>query len=340
MRAPPTRRVTEVSDGGLEGAAQQGAAHLPRAAGHEGDAHLGQAALPCRREDLRRLRRGGGAPDAGRETRRRARQARDQGQTLPSGALRRPQGLGVDGRQRRRGLGGSARARPRELPPDRPQALAGQARPRIARRKVPPFDRLAWREPRPSPAIIHLLGVLNRHVLLPHVLRIAAIDLPEADRARLAASVRPGTAAFVTPNHPEFMTDWMIDKELSRRVSPLMAHWASYEVVNIHPVAQWVWLRNNLISNAPGGSGRDYSLAWARRGHGVLLHPEGAPSWRGDRVGPLVPGAVEMAWEACRADSAMPVFVVPVVWKLHFTGDVGGALGREIAHVEQLLGRR
>jgi len=87
-----------------------------------------------------------------------------------------------------------------------------------------------------------------RHGVLP-LLRIRSIDFPNADVARLRAVIRKGTAAFVGPNHPEFMTDWMLDKEVSRRVSPLMAHWASYEVVNIHPVAQWVWLRNNLIAN-------------------------------------------------------------------------------------------
>jgi hypothetical protein len=203
---------------------------------------------------------------------------------------------------------------------------------------LPPFDRLAYREPRPSPAIIHVLGLLNRHLLLPHVLRIAAVDLPGEDLARLRSSVRPGTSAFVAPNHPEFMTDWMLDKEVSRRVSPLMAHWASYEVVNIHPVAQWLWLRNNLIANAPGGGGRAYSLRWARAGHGVLLHPEGAPSWRGDRVGPLVPGVVAMAWEACGADPPAPVVIVPLVWKLHFRGDVAAALEREIVHLERGLG--
>ena len=156
------------------------------------------------------------------------------------------------------------------------------------------FDRLAYCEPRPSPPVIHLLGALNRHLLLPHVLRLRSFDLPAPDLARLRAAVRPGTAAFLAPNHPEFMTDWMIDKEISRRVSPLMAHWASYEVVNAHPLAQRLWLRNNLIANAPGGGGRAYSLRWARAGHGVLLHPEGAPSWHGDGVGPLVPGVVSM----------------------------------------------
>jgi hypothetical protein len=153
--------------------------------------------------------------------------------------------------------------------------------------------------------------------------------------------VNGGTIAFVGPNHPEFLTDWLIDKELARRVSPLMAHWASYEIVNASPAARAFWLANNLIANAPGGGGRTYSLRWSARGHGVLLHPEGTASWQADRVGPLVPGIAEMACEAARAadarGDARPVLVVPVVWKLHFVRDVGRELAREMAGIERRL---
>jgi len=203
------------------------------------------------------------------------------------------------------------------------------------------FDRRAYRDPRPSPALIRAVGWLNRLLVLPHLVRLASFDLPRADLERLHAAVRPGTAAFLGPNHPEFFTDWMIDKELSSRVSPLMAHWASYEIVNVSQPAQWLWLRNNLIANVPGGGGREYSIRWALAGHGVLLHPEGTASWHGERVGPLIPGIVDLAWETCaRAREAgrdVPVLVVPVVWRLHFVGDVSRGLAREMAHMERAL---
>ena len=201
---------------------------------------------------------------------------------------------------------------------------------------MPPFDPQVYRDPMPSPVLIHALGPVVRDIVLP-LLRIRRVDLPDDDLARLRAAVRPGTAAFLGPNHPEFMTDWMIDKEISRRVSPLMAHWASYEIVNIHPLAQAVWLRNNLVANAPGGGGRAYSVRWALAGHGVLLHPEGAPSGRGDRIGPLVPGIVEMALEARLARPEIAVHVVPLVWKLRFTRDVGRELHGEMARIERGL---
>jgi len=136
------------------------------------------------------------------------------------------------------------------------------------------FDPLEYREPSPRPALIRALGPVNRHLLLRGLLRIATFELPEADLARLRRSVNPGTAAFLGPNHPEFMTDWLIDKEISRLASPLMAHWASYEIVNGTPLTQRFWLANNLVANAPGGGGKAYSVRWALEGHGVLLHPD------------------------------------------------------------------
>ncbi len=203
------------------------------------------------------------------------------------------------------------------------------------------FDPLEYRDPMPSPTLIRALGPVNRLLILPHLLRVRAVDFPSADVQRMRQFVRPGAVAFVGPNHPEFMTDWMLDKEVSRRVSPLMAHWASYEIVNMDPFAQQLWLRNNLIANAPGGRGREYSVRWATLGHGVLLHPEGTPTWHGDHVGPLVPGIIELAWETCRqlaeAGRDLPVHLVPVVWKLHFSGDVGPALACEMELIERRL---
>ena len=203
------------------------------------------------------------------------------------------------------------------------------------------FDPLDYRDPAPFAPLIRAMGPINRHLVLPRLLRLRALDFPRADLERLRAAVNPATAAFLGPNHPEFMTDWMLDKEVSRRVSPLMAHWASYEIVNQTPLAQRFWLANNLIANAPGGGGREYSIRWALAGHGVLLHPEGTATWQADRVGALVPGIVDMAWDTCRraaeSGGARPVFIVPLVWKLHFERDVSAPLAAEMAHLERAL---
>ena len=201
---------------------------------------------------------------------------------------------------------------------------------------------LAYRDPSPSPLLMKLMGHLNRFVVLPRVIRLAGVDLPAADQRRLERAVNPDTAAFLAPGHPEFMTDWMIDKEISRRFAPMMASWAAQDIVNSSRMAQRFWLANGLIANTPGGGGKAYSLRCARAGRGVLLHPEGAVNWQAERIWPLHPGAIDMATSLAamlRAeDDPRPVFVVPMVWRLTFSGQVHAPLLAEMEHIESACG--
>lgn len=204
------------------------------------------------------------------------------------------------------------------------------------------FSPLEYRDPAPSPWLVALLGVVNRHLVLGGLLRFRGVVLPEADRARLLAAVNRDTVAFLGPAHPEFLTDWMIDKELSCVTSPLMAHWASYEIVNATPTVRAFWLANNLIANVPGGGGKAYSVRWALAGHGVLLHPEGTATWQGERVSTLLPGLVDMAWEAAatlaQQGDARPVHMVPLVWRLVFTTRAHEALSRDLGDLARRVG--
>ncbi|RUZ82328.1 hypothetical protein EN942_23485 [Mesorhizobium sp. M7A.F.Ca.CA.001.14.1.1] len=216
--------------------------------------------------------------------------------------------------------------------------------------------------PRPNPALIRAMTSVNRIVmlrgipgfrdLLPFnrlaglrgVSNVRHIDFPDADLERLKASCGAGKATFITPNHPEFFTDWMIDKEIVSQVSPLTASWATNGVVNgLGRLMQKFWLANNLIAQIPGNSGaaKEHSIAWALKGHGVLLHPEGGVGWHANVVASLLPGAVEMGLEALKrgraTDSNFKVWIAPVVWKLAFTGNVEAALAKECAYVEKNL---
>lgn len=216
--------------------------------------------------------------------------------------------------------------------------------------------------PRPNPALIRAMTSVNRIVmlrgipgfrdLLPFnrlaglrgVANVRHIDFPDADLERLKASCGAGKATFITPNHPEFFTDWMIDKEIVSQVSPLTASWATNGVVNgLGRLMQKFWLANNLIAQIPGNSGaaKEHSVAWALKGHGVLLHPEGGVGWHANIVAPLLPGAVEMGLEALKrgraTDPDFKVWIAPVVWKLAFTGNVEAALAKECAYVEKSL---
>jgi hypothetical protein len=204
--------------------------------------------------------------------------------------------------------------------------------------------------PKPKQWLIRAMTPVNRRFMLRGfaglrgICDIRTIDFPDSDQARLAAVCGQGKATFVTPNHPEFFTDWMLDKEISARLFPEAAFWATNGVVNgLGRMAQKFWLANNLIAQIPGNSeaAREHSVDWALKGKVVLLHPEGSVGWHSNHVAPLMPGAVEMAAEALRrggeADPAFEAFVAPVVWKLAFQHDVEPELLAECGYVEGQL---
>lgn len=191
--------------------------------------------------------------------------------------------------------------------------------------------------------IIREIPLLNRLPMGRGLLKFVDVDIPKADLKEFRRVVNPGTAAFLSPNHPEFVTDWMIDKEVSRRVSPLMAHWADKAIVNMSPLTQKFWLANNLISNVRKGGGKEYSIDYALKGHGVLLHPEGMVSWSGNKVYQIYPGIVDMAVEtALKAKESelhrdRPAYIVPFVSKYRFVEDVSRGLKSEMRQIEKRL---
>jgi hypothetical protein len=193
--------------------------------------------------------------------------------------------------------------------------------------------------PNPNIPLMRALGVVNRWLLVKHYFRVRTIDFPSADRERLSNAVNRATAAFLAPNHPEFGFDWMMDKELSTYAAPRMASWASHEIVDTAP---WFWRRNNLVANNGGDEASRYSIHWALRGHGVLLHPEGMVHWTADKIHPLFPGIAEMAVEAAREiarrGETRPTYIVPMIWKLRYTANVSSALHREMDLIERALG--
>jgi hypothetical protein len=209
-----------------------------------------------------------------------------------------------------------------------------------------------WNRPRPRPALMRMLGIVNRWFLLRGLpvfrqipwLRdlplvhgyfwIRGIDLPASERAALEGAVNHDTAAFIGPNHPEFATDWLIDKEISTLVAPRMASWAERSIVSLAPR---FWGMNNLLANDGGDAARAYSVEWAIKGEAVLLHPEGTVRWTNDRVHRLFPGIVQMALRTAER-TERPVYVVPIVWKYRFVGDVTARLHREMRLIETGLG--
>jgi hypothetical protein len=192
---------------------------------------------------------------------------------------------------------------------------------------------LTWSRPEPSALLMRLLGTVNRTLLLRGYFRVRRLDIPESDFALLRSAVNPATAAFMGPNHPEFGCDWMMDKEISMLVAPRMASWADRGIVASAPA---FWAKNNLIANDGGDAAREYSVESALRGDHVLLHPEGTVRWTSDHVHALFPGIAQMAMAAAeRTDK--PVYMVPLVWKLRYEGNISRALHREMKSIEDTL---
>ena len=210
--------------------------------------------------------------------------------------------------------------------------------------------------PTPDLTVIRLLNPVNRYLnlqgmkwfkCLPFINQLPFVKgLCDITRIHIyheeyfKESLNQDTACFITPNHPEFYTDWMLDKEISARFAPCMASWATHEVVNgMGNLMQKFWLKNNLIAQIPGSGNKEakaYSIAQALKGNGVLLHPEGHVSWESDHVSPLFSGVVDMACEAYE-QAKKPVYIVPVIWKLKFNQDVEKNLQKELNYVEKDL---
>ncbi len=207
----------------------------------------------------------------------------------------------------------------------------------------------AFVPPTPNRLVQGITSVINRTMIvggmpvLKHIsgfrplTRIVSVDFPETHQHMMRALCQPGRATFFAPNHPEFFTDWMVDKHLLDRVAPRAASWATHGIVNgMGAMMQRYWLANNLIAQIPGGgsAARKYSTQWAAAGHGVLLHPEGHVGWHMEEIAPVFSGAVEMALDSLESsESVTEAYVLPMVWRPVFTGDVTLALFREYRYI-------
>lgn len=191
-------------------------------------------------------------------------------------------------------------------------------------------------------SLLKFIPLVNKMPLIRGFCDITTIDFSKEDERRLISYIQPNTVAFIGPNHPEFYTDWMLDKEISARAAPLMASWATHDVVNgMGKTMQKFWLKNNLIAQIPGTGNKDakdYSIEHAIAGHGVLLHPEGHVGWHSDKIAPLFSGIFDMALQAYQqTEGKKPVYMIPVIWKLSFNKDVTKQLHKEFNYIEKDL---
>lgn len=215
--------------------------------------------------------------------------------------------------------------------------------------------------PRPSPRLMRVVDAFNRRLLLSGipllrdspffkkfplisgVAKVQRLDFIPEEEAALKKLLSSGNASFVAANHPEFFTDWVLDRELAARFAPDMALWMPPQLVN--GSFQKFWLKNNYVASLTGpdaNPAKVYSLEWALKGKSVLLHPEFQSGWHGQEISPIYPSVAEMALRAQltleRQKSEKAAYIVPVVWKLRFLQDEDDALHQEVDYVEQKLG--
>ena len=211
--------------------------------------------------------------------------------------------------------------------------------------------------PKPNQVVMRLSGTLNEWGLLFGVpflrkvpilrqippfggyFKVNRIEINKDDEATLRSVTNPSHAFFFGPNHPEFTTDWLIDKYISVRFAPRMSSWAASSIIR-GPLSRF-WSANNLIGNDGGEAAKEYSVQCALNGDGTLLHPEGTVRWRSDKIFDLLPGIVDMAIDAAQKcqdrEIEKKVFIVPLVWKIVYDEDVRSALGRAISRLEKIL---
>lgn len=200
-----------------------------------------------------------------------------------------------------------------------------------------PIDR--FRTPHPRPALMRALGTVTDRVVLPRVARVDAIHLPDDDAERLRSAL---AAPFVLcPNHPEYFTDWMLDKWLTSRFAPHAACWADPQVVNgMGSFMSWLWLSNGLVAPVRGDElekALTYSAQCLVRGRGALIHPEGEVNWDNEALGIMRAGAVRIAERGAEL-SGRSTHVAPLAWFIRFREDATPGLQRELDYVESRLG--
>lgn len=195
--------------------------------------------------------------------------------------------------------------------------------------------------PQPNAGLMRALGVLNTVAVLPGYCRVRKVHADPQELADMAELRRSGVPVFFVPNHPEFLTDWLMDKWLTTRVAPLAACWADAAVVNgMGRAMQRFWLSNNLVAAVKGPVSdcpKAHSVEWALAGHGVLLHPEGRVNWDNGRLGPLYPGAAQLACTAANAHAGGQALLIPLAWHFRFVEDASVSLHADLTALASSL---
>lgn len=186
-------------------------------------------------------------------------------------------------------------------------------------------------------AFLKWIPILKHYPIVRGLCDITRIEWHAHAEQQMKSLIDGNNVVFIAPNHPEFYTDWMMDKEITARVAPEVASWATHDIVNgMGKKMQSFWLSNNLIAQIPGAGSvaKEFSVEYALSGKGVLLHPEGKVNWQSDTIAPLFSGVVDMAYAALiKSDYTKKVYILPITWKLSFNKNIEDELFKELSYI-------
>lgn len=118
-------------------------------------------------------------------------------------------------------------------------------------------------------AFLKWIPILKHYPIVRGLCDITRIEWYIQEELQMKPLIDGNNVVFITPNHPEFYTDWMMDKEITSRVAPEVASWATRDIVNGRgKKMQSFWLSNNLIAQIPGAGSvaKEFSVEYALTG--------------------------------------------------------------------------
>lgn len=172
-----------------------------------------------------------------------------------------------------------------------------------------------FQKPKRKGWIVKLTQWLNEGYFFKYRAKITSFDWPENQKNKLKACIKENRAVFLTPSHPEFMTDWAVDKWVIDHYAPKALSWAAPFILKGPIWIQKFWSYNGLIAAVKNKSGEinpavQFSVDAALSGTPILLHPEGAVNWNPQEIGSLRLGAAQMALE-CWKKNPTETWIVP-----------------------------
>lgn len=191
---------------------------------------------------------------------------------------------------------------------------------------------------KPRRRFIRLLEWLNRLVALPVLGIDVALEPRDLQRLR---SVPRDVGVLVASNHPSY-SDPLIVFEVSRQWGRYCTWMAARELFS--RVGGWMGSflrRTGAFSVWRGGQNHDAAAfvrhTLANHRFPVVIFPEGHTFYLNDVLLPLKPGVAAWAVDTVSEQPDVPVWIMPMIIKYRYQGDIREPLDRAVSNMERTL---